>query len=284
MFTPHFSVGIRSMIAALLIAGPVPPARSEEESNKERLSKIRLKVMEEAVAGFEVQEKGGAAGPVFGGKPLLRYSDPTRTVPGANSLLDATVWRLGKSGRPAGLLTMEIYNDAEDRAILSYEFAALAKEELSLTHTNRAEVAWQTPGGALAMQPLADAPMPAGTSSLRVGQMRQLARRFKVSEKYMDSPTECRLLSQPIDRYESPEDGIIDGALFVYANGTNPEIGILLECSEAGWSYGFARLSAAESKVELSGKEVASFPGGDFRLARQSNYVAHNHLIKIAKD
>ena len=213
-------------------------------------------------------------------KPLLRYSDPTRGA-GANGLLDAAVWRLGEKGRPAGLLTIEIYGDASETALLSYEFASLSDGELTLTHSQQKELVWEAPGGALTMRPLAGAGQPAGTTAARLGQMRQLMRRFKVTETYQGVPTECRLLTQPIDRYSEGAE-IVDGALFAFANGTNPEIGVLIECGKSGWSYGVARLCSAESKVELDGGVVATFATGDYRV-RQGNYLAHTHPISLAK-
>jgi hypothetical protein len=201
----------------------------------------------------------------------------------ALGLLDATVWRLGAEGRPAGLLTIEIYNDAGDRAVASYEFAALANEQLSLTHAARKELTWQTPAEAFALKPLADAPPPADTPTARLGQMRRLARRFAVSEVFNDLSIECRLLAQPIDRYSSQDEALVDGALFVFANGTNPEVGLLLECGDTSWTYGLMRLTSAEASVQLDGQEVATFKAGDFRSIRQGDYLAHVHGIELKK-
>ena len=256
---------------------------AQDDDAKERLAKARLKVMESAVAGFKVTQSGASAAPVFAGKPLLRYSDPTRSAAGAQGLLDAAVWRLGEAGRPLGLLTLEIYNDVGAAAQLSYEFAALGEGELALAHAEQKALVWATPAKALAMQPLAASPGPAGSAASRLGQMRQLMRRFRFSEIFEENALECRLLTQPIDRYSSAADKITDGAIFVFANGTNPEVGVLLECGPAGWSYGCVRLTSAESYVELDGKKVATFARGDFRLVRRGPYLAHNHPIEIAK-
>jgi len=50
-----------------------------------------------------------------------------------------------------------------------------------------------------------------------------------------------------------------------------------------GLTYGAARLSAAECRLELDGKEVANFPKGDFKRLPQGNYVSANHPIKVTK-
>ena len=70
-----------------------------------------------------------------------------------------------------------------------------------------------------------------------------------------------RLLAQPVHRYADAEVGIQDGAAFVIAHGTNPEVVVLIEAlgktlATSRWHYSFARLGSAELHVELDGKEV----------------------------
>jgi hypothetical protein len=90
--------------------------------------------------------------------------------------------------------------------------------------------------------------------------LRQLAREFTVAERHRGEPNVLRLLTQPIDRYQDPEAGIEDGAAFVFAYGTNPELVLLLECDRDRWQWAVARLSWAELTVERAGREVARFP------------------------
>ena len=89
--------------------------------------------------------------------------------------------------------------------------------------------------------------------------MRPLARRFAATLTINKDVAECRLIAAPLDRYSSDADKIIDGAIFALANGTNPEIGVVLEAVGDGWQYGIIRLCGAESKVTLDGKAVAAF-------------------------
>jgi hypothetical protein len=219
----------------------------------------------------------------FATKPLLRYSDPTRGSTEANVLLDASVWRLGESGRPTALVTLEIYRSSGKESLLSYEFASLTEAKFSLHHKQHDKVAWQATGSAVTMAPLTSAPQPARSAGGRLSQMRQLARQFAVREKLRDGTAlECRLLAQPIDRYASSDGTIADGAIFAFANGTNPELGLLLECDEKRWTYGAVRLSAAELALELDGREVAHFPVGDFRSS-SGTYSAAHHPIDLVR-
>lgn len=130
------------------------------------------------------------------------------------------------------------------------------------------------------MAPLAGAPKPATANPARLTQMRQLARRFTVHEELAGDKVECRLLPQPVDRYSDEQAGVHDAAIFFYANGTNPEIGLLLECSATEYNFGLFRLSSAASTAEFDGKEVFQAP-----LVAQwpvaAPYTAKNHEVDL---
>jgi hypothetical protein len=241
-------------------------SRGEEAPSKEAAEqKERLELMKAAVTSLEPEDSGSRSKAMFTfvPEPLLRYSDPTRgggTTSEAenNVLLDAGVWRLGTEGRPTALVTIEIYQAPDGSRILSYEFLSLSDTRFSLKHKSE-KVRWGPTGSALDLKELPDAPRPAATAAARLAQMRQLARRFKALERVNNVPIECRLLTQPIDRYQSSAEKIVDGAIFVYANGTNPELGVVFESDGERWRYGIIRLTAAESSVMLDGRQVAAF-------------------------
>ena len=119
---------------------------------------------------------------------------------------------------------------------------------------------WTPRGTELTTAALPDARPPAESTAGRLQQMRQFARRFAVHEEYRGDKVECRLMPAPIDRYADPEKGIRDGALFTFANGTNPELGLLLECNDREWTYGTFRMGAAALFVDLDGKSVREIP------------------------
>jgi hypothetical protein len=92
--------------------------------------------------------------------------------------------------------------------------------------------------------------------------MRQLARRFAAKERIRKESIDCRLLTQPIDRYQSEVDKIVDGAIFVHVNSTNPEVGVVIETDGNRWVYGTLRLAGAELTFALDGREVAAYRSG----------------------
>jgi hypothetical protein len=250
-----------SRVAITLFAAAVASYAASAEDDPE--AKRRLAVMQasvEALAAKSDDLKPKALAPAP--QPLLRYNDPTRggvkEEGNNNYLLDAGVWRLGTEGRPTALVTLEIYRHPDGKHLLSYEFLSLTEKSFSLKHKTE-EVLWDATGSGLSLKDLPDAPKPATTAAARLTQMRQLARRFGATETYNKDTVECRLIAQPIDRYQSEADKIVDGAIFALANGTNPEIGIVLECDAERWNYGVLRLCGAKSAVTLDGKQVAAY-------------------------
>lgn len=79
-----------------------------------------------------------------------------------------------------------------------------------------------------------------------------------------------RLLTRPLWTYRDQAGGVLDGALFTLANGTNPEIWLFVEAradpkgdSKAGWQYTVGRSAWAELHLECDGKEVFAAPRAD---------------------
>jgi hypothetical protein len=266
-------------VALGLLVSPAAPAPAQDEAQE----KQRLQFMQAAVESLEPEssEFQSKAALAVAAKPLLRYSDPTRggiKEAATNVLEDAGVWRLGTEGRPTALVTVEIYREPDGSRVLAYEFLSLSETKFSLRHRSR-RIRWDATGSALSLRDLPDAPKPAATAAERLVQMRQLARRFAAKERLNNESIDCRLLTQPIDRYQSAADKIADGAIFAYANGTNPEIGIALESDGERWRYGTLRLTAAEASVTLDGRQVASYEHFNPRGRTDGPYQNAAHKI-----
>jgi hypothetical protein len=211
--------------------------------------------------------------------PVLRYSDPTRDTNG-------TVWAWGRPGRPVALLTL---TDEPLPAQLGppggrlwyYEFVALSNARIKVSGGE--DWTWQPQGGAPRMSPLPDTTAPAETERLRGRQMRLLAKRFSANESYQGETYELRLLETPIHRYADPQNKLVDGAIFAFAHGTNPEVVLLLEAQETPsglqWRYGFARMGAATLSVSLNEREV--FSEKPFHAANTNTTAPYNAFREI---
>jgi hypothetical protein len=71
---------------------------------------------------------------------------------------------------------------------------------------------------------------------------------------------ELRLLARPLYRYEPDGGDVIDGAVFAFAMGTDPESLLLIEAVKRGaasqWQFAFARRTSGELEGRHRGKVV----------------------------
>jgi len=278
----------RSWLACHVVIGLFLWSISSVSAQDDPEAKQRLELMQVAVDSLEPEssELNLKVALKIASKPLLRYNDPTRGGGGlkqdTNFLLDAGVWRLGTEGRPTALVTVEIYQAGDKSRILALEFLSLTNKKFLLRHKTE-NVLWEATASGLSMKELPDAPKPSAMAATRLTQMRQLARRFAAKERVKKELVECRMLGQPIDRYQSEAEKIVDGAIFAFANGTNPEVGLVLESDGKLWRYGILRLTSAELSATLDDQEVAAFAAFNSRGRTEGPYIAAGYKIEKGK-
>lgn len=186
--------------------------------------------------------------------PVLAYRDDTRKTN------DSTVWIAGREGRPSAIIVVEHYpNHTPDKQWL-YEIASLSAGRIAVERGS--QLHWQARQAGLNLQALSGAPAPADKATARLAQMRQLRRRFTAHEREgTEGRIELQPLAAPLHRYQDPQHGIIDGAIFAFANGTNPEVLWIIEAhgqspAEATWKFATVQITGAEVFAHLDGKEV----------------------------
>ena len=111
------------------------------------------------------------------------------------------------------------------------EFAVIADRDAAILHSDR--LYWKPSEYICKFADLPDSPIPASKPALRLTQMRKIAADFSVIDHFGWEESEItrqnlRLLTQPVYRY-AEEGKILDGGLFVFAVGTDPECTLLLE-------------------------------------------------------
>ena len=203
------------------------------------------------------------------GEPLLRWNDPIRRFS------DASLWAWGETGRPVAVLTLEMsHHDRTDRVSWGLEFISLAPPSLKLREEHGINAAvsksnqllngsfiWAPEKPGVTFREIPDAPPPAESPRLRLGQMRDLIKRFVATEHVSRQPDLLRLMPHPIDRYADQGKDQVDGAIFVFAHGTNPEVMVLIEAQgsspeKATWRFAVARLTVAPFEVTIDRREV----------------------------
>ena len=245
----HFHVLAAQAVIAAWLLGSAAFAQKSNDAVAKRASEYLQTVVGQMRVSSETGDEP-ALRPKMA--PILRYSDPARIYPAAG------VWRLGDSGRPPLLVSVEYWLRAEtDEPRIMFEFISFTDQKLELKADE--QTTWRGDGGTAMFVPLEGAPKPAATERQRLLQLRDLARRFSASEKHMGESYDLRLLPQPLDRYTDKERGVDDAAIFVFAFGTNPELVLLIENVAGGWRYAVMRMSWAELAIKFDDKEVSRF-------------------------
>lgn len=144
---------------------------------------------------------------------------------------------------------------------LEHGFESLSREKIIARRDGA--VVWQPqqPGVTFADIPAAD--VPAAERPARLRQMKSLADKFSATllgwKTDNSDREELRLLTRPLYRYDPKEGPVIDGAVFAFVMGTDPEVLLLIEAVKEGddvkWQYAFARRTSGELEGRL-GQQV----------------------------
>jgi hypothetical protein len=239
-----------------------------------------LKYYAAAAGEYEIQarEEAGEYRPLLlQPSPVLQYTNPERGFQQHGAFY---VWTL--DGRPLciGSIWSTVPADDPDRRWVANELHSLATGPLRSQHEPRIGKRgpvpqWVTEQRGIAWAEFADAPPPAMTRSLRLVQMRRLAEQFtaRISNVAKGTEGDLRLLPQPLYRYPADVAGAVDGGLFAFVQGTDPEVLLLVEAVGAGdaarWRYAFARFTHISAVVQHEGRTV-------WQCDKAEPYVGHN--------
>ena len=205
-------------------------------------------------------------------KSVLRWTNPgTGRVYG-----DLYIWTA--DGRPE--VVMSLFKAWEPANGFHAEMQSLSLAPIDAER--KGKLMWQPIKPGVELKPLADAAVPEDSPTRRLIQMRGLANEFAaVLTDFRRNNTgerhELRLLTQPLFRYRSTDPALIDGAMFAFVLGTDPEMFLLLEARQSqgksGWQYGLARMNNDSMTALHKDTEVFQFERttGDDRL--HSPYV-----------
>jgi hypothetical protein len=264
------------LAGALIVSTGHLLAQDRDSSSKEDQA-ARLVEMKQLVQTFRASKfDGPRLVPVeLRPEPFGRWNDPTR------DFSDGSLWLWGGKGRPVAALGIEIYPDKQVGSNWSLEFVSLSTAPVAVDGGTGFDFPWPdlappSPDGqvhwapkepGLTFRDIPDAPAPGKTPAERLRQMKALSRRFAAAEYHepLAQTYTLRLLPTPIDRYDDPASGLLDGAIFAFASGTNPEVLLMIEAqgrepSSASWRYALARISQAGPTVSLDQKDVWSLP------------------------
>lgn len=212
------------------------------------------------------------------GVPVLRYTDNTRR------LYESSLWIWGEGGRPSAIVAIEFYPNSPKGPRWLYEIASLSTEPIAAERGK--DLSWTAKEPGLKLQKIASTGDVEVRPALRLAQMKELSRRFAAYETAaVGGRIDLRPLTTPLYRYADPENDVTDGAIFSFANGTNPEVLLVVEAhgkknGSANWYFGLAQMTGAAVVVNFDGKEIWSRGEADPPATRDS-YV--NGWIESSK-
>jgi hypothetical protein len=223
--------------------GDEPPAEAEDASRK---------TLERIVKGYELFLGAKGVPLEMESEPVLRWPNSTRdTHEGATF-----VWTL--DGRPEAVACVW-----ENGGFWAHAFHSLSESKLVAKY-NRSTI-WQTDKPGLEFTRFPEAPEPADSAAKRLVQMKELARRFRCAlTEAAKKSEELRFLPHPLYRYKTERKDLIDGGLFAYVQGTDPEVLLVLEAAvrdgKSEWRYVLTRRTGMAVEADLDGKSIWSVP------------------------
>lgn len=244
---------ILSTLALVCIAGPMAMRAEEDEAvneSRKRWQSLYQKRAESLSVSFaESSHRAVLLHP----HPLLTYSNPVRNVQGHGSLF---LWT--ESERP--VLIAAYWSAAESAQPgmrrLSREWHSLVSDKLDVRISP--EETWTSTKPGIEWQSIDVADEPSKSRALRLTQLRGIMKRARAEIETGES--ELRLMPQPIYRYAEGA-GLLDGAIFAFVMGTDPELLAVLEARTGGkgrvnWFLGFVQFTNAAVRATFDDVEV----------------------------
>jgi len=242
-------------------AGKKPPEIGPPTAKE--LEDKRMHFMKRALSRYTVHV-GERKEPATVGDPCLRWTNPIGG--GAAGIVAVYAY---KGGRPAAL--GQLFLNDEKQWV--NEFTIIVESDVTIKRSG--QQVWKPLEYVCKFSDLPRSPLPANKPALRLAQMRAIARDFSVMSHFRENKHDLRLLPQPIYRY-SEREKILDGALFAFVLGTDPDCGLLLEAYQDGkdsrYRYALAPITVFKLEVRYKHRLVWSVTGAHGRSILSSHY------------
>lgn len=230
------------LLLAALTQAPEAPAADVAAAKKGRLA-----AMTAVVDAVVLQTTTGTPKTLVRTEhPIVRYTNPVTSQFAEGTTF---LWLDGK--RPLAAVSPSL----RDTGVVYWELSALSDEPLQLTRDGKP--VWTPKSANRPSAKLPDGPEPAATAAARLTQLRAQARRFRLREQRRETWQDGRLLTQPLYQWEAPEQGVLQGALFGFAETTDPELLLLFEARQvpgtphAEWWFAVAKMTSSPCELSL---------------------------------
>ncbi len=238
----------------------------------------RLEFMKKSVRGYQLSLGVDRSAELkLKEKPVFRLGKQF-----GQDLADGAIFLwTGEDGRPeVAIQVFQIKNADIPEGQWMHEFTSLSPMPVRADRHGQSRWTPKTPG--LEFHPIPGAPKPAETATQRARQMRELAADFRASDDWWSKGwSELRLLPTPIARYGKSGTTLLDGALFAFVHGTDPEVFLFMEVrsSKEGleWQYALAPMTIFAVKGSYRGKSVWELPNRDGSSGPSSSFFATDY-------
>lgn len=247
--------------ATITFIGAAMLVGQQAAEDSKATAEARLKVLRHAAASYRITpaEKTATAF-ALQVEPAFHHGKQ----PGDEVEEGAIFFWTGEGRRPevAAQIFM-VRNENAPNGHWTHEFTSLSEKPLKAMREGRAIWSPEAAGAEFKLVP--GAPAPADTPSRRMSQMSAIARQFRATDNFRQKGwSELRLLAKPVARYGEPGTSVLDGALFAFVYGTDPEVFLMIEerpgKKGAEWHYGLAPMSSFALRVAHNGTDVWELP------------------------
>lgn len=255
----------RSVAAALLCCLSATAfqtiSRAEDKKDPPEEPKKLNDAIEKSINWYDILPEEGAAAPLTP-VTVIRWRNVARGQEGEALMV---VWP--HNGRPVAMASVYPWNDK-----MIHEFDSLSRGT-KLIARDKENVIWSPETAGVEFKEVPKAPKPAKTAAERLRQMKTIAEGFKATMTGWAADNSdqesLRLLPRPLYRYDfknvkEPDPTLLDGSLFAYVIGTDPEVVLVLEAigteDNAVWQYAFARATSGGLEVKMGDEVVWTAP------------------------
>jgi hypothetical protein len=245
-----------TLIALVPLLGLAGFVQADPPKDEKALAESFRAFAKQEAASYTIRLEGSDRPLTLHPEPVLMWSNPIM----GEIYGDVFVWTA--DGRPEAVASIyRFYSPSPHRAD---EFHSLALGKLTADRDGAS--VWAPSRRGLELKPIPGAPAPADSAAARLRQMRTLAQEFTGRQTDRAGVNrDMRLLAQPIYRYANTKGGLIDGGLFAFVQGTDPEVFLLIEARRAEgrapeWWFGATRMHGIDLRLNHRGRAIWNAP------------------------
>jgi hypothetical protein len=273
---------VRALLVSLLFIGQTDaPAAAESEQAKEQQAKWNAHYATTAAEYEIARGKEGKEKLELKAEAVLHWSNPVR---GGETNGSVFVWTHDGRTEVVGTIFSYLVSGDPTQKVMAHSFQSLSQQPLAGQRAGRAG-GWSLEGAGIQSRPIPGAPPPAASRAARLAQMRELVREFSATTTLQGVEQELRLLTQPLHRNEMSTGEVLDGALFTFVTGTDPELMLVIEARPAegsdkpAWHYAAGRFTDLTLKLRHKDVELWTHERGAARDGRPDPYISGRYEL-----